>query len=284
MYLPNTIVIGAMKSGTTSLHAYLNKHPQIFMSAKKEIDFFCHDEKYSEGIEYYKSFFPENTKIRGESSQNYSKFHWFEDVPKRIYKDLGKNMKFIYILRDPVKRIYSHYNEMQAQNCAPPNLEAYIKKELNQNEIVLTSCYKQQLDKFLEFYPLSHFKIITLEALQKNRLSVLNEVFDFLGVEQMTDDTLFDFASNTSRSKKMRTDIGMALIKNPVAVFVKKILPISIKEKIKSQSTVKNLMFQGIKKDIKLSDELEEELRAIFKKDTDKLRKLTGLSFDDWSV
>jgi hypothetical protein len=277
-------VIGAVKSGTTALHGCLNKHPQIFMSEKKEIDFFCHDEKYAKGLEYYKSFFPEDNKVRGESSQNYSKFHWWDGVPKRIYNDLGENMKFIYILRDPVKRIYSHYNEMQAQNCAPPDLEAYIEKDLEQNEIVLTSCYKQQLDRFLEVYPLSHFKIITLEALQKDRLSVLNEVFDFLGVEQMTDNTLFDFTSNTSRSKKMRTGLGMALINNPVAVLVKKLFPISIKEKIKSQSAVKDLMFQDIKREVKLSEELEEKLRSIFKKDVDELRQLTGLGFEAWSV
>ena len=88
-------------------------------------------------------------------------------IHKRIFKDLKNNIKFLYILRDPIKRVYSHYNEMQSQNCAPSSLEDYILKDLINNEIVLSSCYFKQISQFLKFYSIDKFKIVTLEELKK---------------------------------------------------------------------------------------------------------------------
>ena len=282
--LPNLLIIGAMKCGTTSLHEYLDIHPKIYMSKTKEIDFFCHLDKYDKGMDWYKQFFPVDVEIRGESSQNYSKYHWWKDVPKRIYQDLPSNTKFIYILRDPLKRIYSHYNEMQAQNCAPNSLEEYILDDIDTNEIVLTSCYKKQLDKFLDYIPLSSFKIVTVEELNKNKLKVLNEIFEFLNVEPIFDNELFNFSKNTSEEKKTRTRIGLFIASNPLVVWFKKYLPMNLKNYFKAKNIVNQILFRSINLDVQISYETEEKLKTIFKKDVNALRKLTGLPFDDWCV
>lgn len=284
MYLPNFITIGAMKSGTTSIHEYLNQHPDIFMSEKKEIDFFCHEDKYQKGIDWYKSFFPENAKVRGESSQNYSKYHWWSDVPKKIYHDLGVDVKFLYILRDPLDRVYSHYNEMQEQNCAPKSLEEYILKDLETNEIVLTSCYKKQLDKFLEYYPINNFKIVTLERLKKERLNVMNEIFEFLGLTKIDDEELFNFSKNTSQEKKARTALSLFVSQSKMVKAIKNIFPRGFIDGLKQKSVTEKLFFKKIDLGVKMSKETEVKLKKIFKKDTDELRQLANLKIEEWCV
>src|SRR3712207_3189656 len=71
--LPNLIVIGAMKCGTTSLHRYLDLHPEVAMSTAKELSFFSRPERYDGlGVDWYKGFFDPTAAIRGESSPEYS--------------------------------------------------------------------------------------------------------------------------------------------------------------------------------------------------------------------
>ena len=67
--LPNLLIIGAMKCGTTSLHNYLNLHPEIYMQQEKELDYFIEKKNYKKGLNWYKSKFnSKNSKILGESS------------------------------------------------------------------------------------------------------------------------------------------------------------------------------------------------------------------------
>ena len=81
--LPNLIVIGGQKCATTSLHYYLNLHPQISMSREKELNFFS-ERNWHKGIEWYKSNFTGRTKIHGESSPSYTNYPFNKEVPKRL--------------------------------------------------------------------------------------------------------------------------------------------------------------------------------------------------------
>jgi hypothetical protein len=83
--LPNLIVIGAMKSGTTSLHHYLGLHPEVHMSPTKELDFFINEKNWIRGLNWYHSQFKEKRPIVGESSPNYTKHPTFSHVPENIY-------------------------------------------------------------------------------------------------------------------------------------------------------------------------------------------------------
>jgi hypothetical protein len=66
--LPNLIIIGAPKCGTTSLHHYLSLHPQISMSREKELNFFIAERNWSKGIAWYAAQFAADNKVRGEAS------------------------------------------------------------------------------------------------------------------------------------------------------------------------------------------------------------------------
>src|SRR5690554_4933962 len=95
---PNLLIIGAMKSGTTSLHDYLNKHPDIFMSEPKEIHFYNDLSKLTK--EKYLDYFKTDKKVVGTTPQSYTKAHHidFKNIPEKIFKDTP-NVKLIYIVR-----------------------------------------------------------------------------------------------------------------------------------------------------------------------------------------
>jgi len=106
--LPNFLCAGAAKCGTTSLHAILAEHPQIFLPQRKEIHFFENNGNYSKGLDWYSKYFKNanEKKVIGEITADYM---FFDYVPERIIEALGKNIKIIFMLRNPVDRSYSEY-------------------------------------------------------------------------------------------------------------------------------------------------------------------------------
>jgi hypothetical protein len=106
-YLCNLVIPGAAKSGTSSLHDYLNAHPHIAMSAQKEPHHFCRAAKYQQGAKAHNALFDKHpdTQYYGESSTGY--LPW-PKAAERILHDLA-NPKAIIVLRHPVARCFSHY-------------------------------------------------------------------------------------------------------------------------------------------------------------------------------
>ena len=277
---PNLLIIGAMKCGTTSLHHYLNMHPDIYMSEIKEIDYFIKERNYNRGMKWYKTNFPSNAKIRGESSQDYTKFHWWEGVPKRIFDDLGKNVKIIYIVRNPIERIISHYNELKYQNIAPRSLNAYLSNgNIEKNELVLTSSYGKQLAEYLEFFSIENIKIIRLEDLKVNRRDTLNAIFNFLSLKEINDD-VFRLKSNVTDDKKMNTGIGNFIEENIAISKVKVYVPNIIKQTLKRILNNLNITKKRINMDVTISEDIEEKLKDIFMQDLKLLKSLTKLDID----
>ena len=134
--LPDFIIIGAMKSGTSILYnKFLSQHPCIQRATKKEIHFF--DNKYSKGILWYKSHFPtlkEKNNFKVKNSQNMligeaSPFYiFYPHTARRVYEVLPK-VKLIAILRNPVDRAYSHYHHIVRNNKENLSFEAAIESE-----------------------------------------------------------------------------------------------------------------------------------------------------------
>ena len=104
--LPHFIIAGVQKGGTTSLYAYLDQHPDMYLSRPKEVHFF--DDQYEKGILYYKRHFPFESKKKctGEASPYYI-FH--PHAPQRIKEDVP-GVKIIVVFRNPIMRAYSHFH------------------------------------------------------------------------------------------------------------------------------------------------------------------------------
>ena len=175
-YLPNLLTIGAMKCGTTSLHNYLNQHPDIFMSEPKELHFYS-DMYYTKWErKWYMNLFNSDCKIKGTTPQSYTKAHHknYEDIPERIYKETP-DVKMIYIVRDPIKRYTSHI--LESYHCDPVEDVKYSRESGNYWK---TSLYYYQISKYLEYFKMEQIHILSLEDLQADMLGEMNKIFKFL--------------------------------------------------------------------------------------------------------
>lgn len=201
--LPNLLVIGAGKAGTTSLHHYLSLHPEIFMSEIKEICFFVPREQHGRmhlGVDWYRAQFPVDAPIRGETSPLYTVDPKIADVPERIAELLGAP-KMIYILRDPVDRLLSHYVQTVEQFYVRETIPEMMPR-IRERECYQYSCYYHQLSRFLEVFPKENILIIFNERLNANPRAVLREVFEFLGVSPSFWSPEFESRHNTRKHTK----------------------------------------------------------------------------------
>jgi len=189
--LPTFLICGTQKGGTTALYYYLREHPEIYMTPKKEVHFF--DLNYHLGIKWYKKHFKgvNNGKIKaiGEATPFYM---YLESVPMRIFNTLP-DVKLIFILRDPVKRAYSHYWHEVRLGYESLSFNKAIEKEedrLSKGDLFSKQHYSYkdrgkyiiQLERFRKYFPKNQLLILINEELKENPHEVLQKVFEFLGV------------------------------------------------------------------------------------------------------
>ncbi|CAN5588452.1 sulfotransferase [soil metagenome] len=179
--LPNLVVIGGLKCGTTSLHHYLGLHPKVGMSKPKELNFFVEDLNWSLGTDWYRSRFPAGAEIRGETSPHYTNRPRFEGVAERMRETLGPDARLIYMVRDPIKRLLSHYvHNVGGGYETRPLVEAIAG---DQSSYVQRGLYAFQLEPYLESFERERILVVSQEELGAEREGTMREVFDFLGVE-----------------------------------------------------------------------------------------------------
>jgi len=196
MILPNLFIPGAAKSGTSALHTYLNQHPDIYMSKVKEPHFFSHEDRFSKGIREYGKLFEDGKDfpIRGESSTGYMVF---PKVIERIQRYI-KDPKFIFVLRNPIDRAYSHYwwlrglgfekrsfrEAILADMNEEPDPENYASRFGNYKYYFQFGCYTKWVRRFLDAFGQNAIHIITTEQLHKAPLSALNICCSFLEINE----------------------------------------------------------------------------------------------------
>ncbi|MCF8112202.1 MAG: sulfotransferase domain-containing protein [Desulfobacteraceae bacterium] len=210
--LPHFLVIGAQKSGTTSLYNCLIQHPEIRPGLVKEVHYFDGGlnpevDTYKKGAFWYRANFPlkGNGCITGEASPIYI-FHPL--VPGRIF-ELVPRVKLIALLRNPAERAISHFfHEKKKGREELPMLEAFkreeerllpiIERQDYKNKIFKNKSYKtrglyrQQLDRFLKYFSRKQILIISSEDFFNNTSSVLKKIFQFLEIEPAGN--IFDLA------------------------------------------------------------------------------------------
>lgn len=192
---PNTLIIGAMKCGTTSLHEYLSYHPDISMSAQKETNFFVQEQNWSKGLGWYRQNFKPGAKVIGESSPNYARFPIYSGVPERI-KLIVPGAKLILCVRDPIKRMLSHYVHSYSVGRENRSLEEALRDERH-NPYLLCSQYQYQLEQYLPYFSPAQIKVVVLEDLETKPQETLQSVFEFLDVDSGYTDERFKRASRT---------------------------------------------------------------------------------------
>lgn len=271
--LPNLLIIGAMKSGTSSLHDYLNLHPDIFMSEPKEIHYYADGTYLVKSREWYTSFFKTNKKIAGTTPQSYTKCHnkYYQSIPQRIYEDTP-DAKLIYIVRDPIKRYASHI--LESYHCDSPTDVRYSQESEN---YLKTSMYGMQLKAYLKYFDKKQIHVLALEDLNQHKLKELNKIFQFLEVQTMTNESMFDFKSNTAETK----GIPAAIRGN---FFIRMLSKISKPFGEEVSTMLSERFYANQLKKPTISHQEKEELKNKLREDITEFRRLTGKSFDQWEI
>jgi hypothetical protein len=182
--LPTFLLIGAMKAGTTSLFHYLSAHPQIATPDYKAPEFFVAESNWHRGVDWYRQQFPPtgpDILAIGEASNAYAKYPRHRGVPARIAAHLP-DVRLVYVVRDPVARIRSHYQTRVAEGSE----KAAFAEAVFSNSIYLDySRYAMQIEQYLDHFPREQLLVITSEELRAAREPTMRKVYDFVGVDPL---------------------------------------------------------------------------------------------------
>ncbi|MGZ5333405.1 MAG: sulfotransferase family protein [Solirubrobacterales bacterium] len=198
--LPNLIIIGGLKCGTTSIHHYLGLHPEVQMSKPKELNFFCTEQTWDLGLDWYRGRFDARYPVRGESSPHYTNLPRFTGVAERIHAHIP-DARLIYMVRDPISRILSHWRHSTG---ASYETRGDIGEVLSdpRTAYVQRSLYWMQLQPYLEHFDREQIAVITQEELQSDRDGTMRKAFEFAGVDPDFTSGQFDREWEKSTAKE----------------------------------------------------------------------------------
>ena len=297
--LPNFLIVGAAKSGTTSLYKYLLEHPDIYLPQKrKELRFFSSmsadykgpgDENINQSIiqsiDEYKVFFDDVVyqKAIGESSPDY--LYHYEKSVENIKKYLG-DVKIIIILREPVSRAYSHYLMYVRDGREELSFEDAL---INENDRIQNNwewgwaykyagLYHTQVKAYLENF--SNVKVYLFDDLKNDESKLMKDLYGFLDVDASFIATNLDEKFNISGVPKYKFIQKLITQKNIIKTIVKPIMDFvlsakmkkTIVDRIKNKNLIRKAMSEGTKK----------ELKEFYAEDIKKLELLIDRDLSIW--
>ncbi len=297
--LPNLLVVGVAKSGTSSLHQYLSQHPEIFMSKSKEPRFITSqimdfplggpkdnkvEDWYIKDFESYEKLFTEvdKEKIIGESSAD--TFYFYKKTIPVIKKIFG-DPKILIILRNPVSRAYSAYQHLLRDDREHLPLKEALLEEENRiaknYELIYhyraVSLYAEALQAFLDNF--SQVKVVINEELSYNPKESLKDIFEFLEVDseiEIDTDTRYNL-SGIPRWRFAHEVLfeGRSFL-GPIRRFARLFLSKERRAKISRGLMKKNLRRTYI------DDQSRKELLALFKEDILKTEQVLKRDLSSW--
>lgn len=300
--LPNFLIAGMAKCGTTSLASYISQHPEVYMSTKKEPRFLTSitehfpengpkdhlvKEWYVTDFKDYQELFKGRTeKVMGEASAD--TMYFYQDTIPAIKKYLGAP-KVILILRDPYKRAFSAYKHLVRDEREHLGFSEALEAEnqrINENwELIYhytaASFYYRAVKAFKENF--ERVLVILNEDLQKDPDSTLREVFEFLDVEP---DFKIKQKKQLNRSGKPKSQFlhyglnGKGLLSRLVKPLVLALFPDTDKREA-LRNNIRNWNLKDIEPPEKI---IEEQLRMQFLEDILKTEELIGKDLTAWKA
>lgn len=289
---PNFFIVGAARSGTTSLDLYLSQHPEIFITLKKETHFFAHEqlpERYKgpgdermnrllirdEG--QYAKLFAETGRAKaiGEASAFYLCYPSSADLIAQTVPDA----KIIMVLREPVARTYSAYMFLLRDGRETLGFEEGMSLEEERKAGDFEpmwwyrelSLYYNQVKHYLDVFGPHRVKVLLYEELFTNPEQVLPDVFGFLGVkEDVSIDTSVHYnVSGSPKSRKLYTMLNNFMFNpNSFEQRIKTLVPQRLRTVWASR------LIGAVTKPIPLEPEIKEQLKVYYAEDVGKLEDL----------
>ncbi len=276
--VPDFVVIGAMRAGTTTLYELMRKSGAVSVPRMKETDYFMLSRTYSRGISWFLAQFDDLSKPICDISPNYARNIDFPSPPDFIHRT-NPEAKLIYCVRDPIERAKSQYRHMYAAGIdmpMPGGLSAHKEGPV----VVDASLYATQTRAYLNYFPIEQFYFVDLKELVKDQAATLKNLYDKLGVETVPETVFEQVIANTSNDVAGMPKFWGQLRRSPIGEQLRAITPRSLLRPAKFM--VAKLSPQ---QDIpELNQDDIDYIRRSVEADAAEFRKLTGLAFEHWSV
>ena len=287
---PSFFVVGMQKSGTTTLHKWLNSHPEITLPNYKETHFFSDEKKFSKGFKWYLNNFKikKTSKLIGEVDPSYI----FIDSALEKIKTIVDNPKFIILMRNPLERSYSHYSMNIYKGYEKFSFQKALEleskrlkrgeKEFRNFSYLARSNYSYLIKRLIKKFPKSEILYIKFEDITKteNQEKTYSRICSFLNVENKKNINL-SLPYNVKKTFKSRYLRDFLFGESKLKTIFKKIIPYNYHYLLKR--TIEKFNVKKIK------NNNTDVLKKISKKylnesnnETMKLMKITKLNLNDW--
>lgn len=270
---PDFIIIGAMKSATSTLQEQLSCLPGVFTTNPKEPNFFSNDSIYENGLQWYSGLFARAgvSDIKGEASTHYTKLPRY---PKTVYrlKEYAPDAKLIYIMRHPIDRLISHYIHNWSMGFVPrqKSLEEALEEYEN---FVSYSLYAMQLAPWLEAYGKSKILPVFFDRILRypgQELERICKFIDYPGPVKWSENIS---PSNVSSERLRKFPFYDFVVRSPAMSWVRqRFVPQYLRESIKSRLRLQTRP--------QLSEEYRAKLVRIFNEDLSILGGLLGVKLN----
>ena len=284
--LPTFFIIGAPKTGTTSLHYYLDQHPEIQMSAIKEPSFFAwpsssqSDRRQVKSLADYERLFDRASPVRGEASPNYTMYPLRQGVPERIAA-LVPDAKLVYVVRDPVERTVSHYHQLVATEGETTSLTDVLNDlEDPRSPCVCASLYAMQLEFYLHIFPQEHILVVDQYELLTKRRETLVRIFHFLEVNEHFSSSSFDDELLKSNDRHIYPPTLSRFVGSAIRPRSRWLSP-RIRRPLRR--AIEKLFLPALETS-QLDGDVRARLEEYYAPDVRRLRVLTGMKFSTWSM
>lgn len=261
------VIIGAMKSGTSTLREHLDTHPDVSMSKLGECNFFIAERNWVRGINWYRQQFDSRKPCRGDSSPNYTKYPTFSGVAERMHAVLP-DARLVYIMRDPIKRALSHYAHNLAHGREARDIDE-VFEDPEHSDYVLASRYHHQLARYLTYFDQSQLLLLSLEQLSADPAATLRALFEFIGADPDFSPADAGKVFHQSSEKRVPTRLTRPLTRIPGGQVVRSVLGRFMEPPLEKPQ---------------LSPRVHARLTQCLAPDLASLREVSGRSFDEWSM
>jgi hypothetical protein len=279
--LPNLVVIGAQKCGTTSLHYYLDQHPEIAMSRAKELNFFLSSGSWAKGVDWYAAQFDASAPVRGESSPAYTNYPFHSGVPERLHSVIP-DAKLVFLVRDPLERIVSQYLHDFSAGKEDRPIEEALADGLGAHPYVARSRYFMQLEQYFPFFEPKSILVLSQEELLAERVKTLRKAFAFVEVDQDFYDPKFHRIKHRSSSHRRRRTRAGSAVASLAGAATRRFQPPHWLA-WKAERLLVFPLARRIERPV-LGNAVRERLIAELENDVNRLREFTGMELGDWCV
>lgn len=274
---PNFVVIGAMRAGTTTLYELMRQSGAVSVPRTKETDFFMFARNHERGLKWFAAQFDDLSHPICDFSSNYSRRGTFPEPARRIHQT-NPNAKIIYIVRDPVKRAISQFRHMVASGFDMPDADGLVTHR--EGQVILdASSYAHQLDAYTPYWSIDDIIILDFDKLIRDQFGTLVQLYDRLGIPHDTRSLERISANGSSELQRMPAFWGR-LRRSDLGERMRQIVPRELLNRTKR-------LVASLTPEQELapfSSAAEQFVRAGIADDVARFRKMTGLSFDHWSI